>query len=184
MVARPHGDRRAIARQWQASSPDELVAGKPAHQPLQFQNAERGQDLRGSQALRAISSSTPTGWLPSWPSNDRSWSLRQSSAGWWTGGLVRGGVDLANQRAKLLKDILDRLDQAGIVTDQAVAAAAGQAVHRAGHGEDLPVLLHGVVRGGQRPAPRRGLDDHDAQTKARNDAVALGEPVWVAIGCG
>jgi|GEM_PF-2241544 len=50
MVAKPHGDRRAIARQRQASSPHELVAGEPANQPLQFQDAERGQDLRGSQA--------------------------------------------------------------------------------------------------------------------------------------
>ena len=50
MVAKPHGDRRAIARQRQALSPHELVAGKPAHQPLQLQDAERGQDLRGSQA--------------------------------------------------------------------------------------------------------------------------------------
>ena len=50
MVARPHGDRRAIARQRQAASPDELVAGKPAHQPLQLQDAERGQDLSGRQA--------------------------------------------------------------------------------------------------------------------------------------
>jgi len=89
------------------------------------------------------------------------------------GGLVRGGVDLANQRAKLLEDVVDRLDQAGAVADQAVAAAAGQAVHRAGQGEDLPVLLHGVVRGGQRSAPRRGLDDHDAQAKAGNKTVAL-----------
>jgi len=80
--------------------------------------------------------------------------------------------------------IVDRLDQAGAVTDQAVAAAAGQAVHRAGYGEDLAVLLHGVVRGGQRPAPRRGLDDHDAQAKAGNDPVALREQVQVAIGCG
>ena len=50
MVARPHGDRRANARQRQASSPDELVAGQPADQPLQLQDAERGQDLRGRQA--------------------------------------------------------------------------------------------------------------------------------------
>jgi len=50
MVARPHGDRRAIARQRQASRPDELVARKPAHQPLQLQDAERGQDLRGREA--------------------------------------------------------------------------------------------------------------------------------------
>src|SRR5208337_1604141 len=35
--------------------------------------------------VRVISSSTPTGWLSNWPSKDRSWSLRQSSAGWRTG---------------------------------------------------------------------------------------------------
>ena len=49
-------DRMAIVEQShgsgkrQAASPDELVAGKPANQPLQLQDAERGQDLRGSQA--------------------------------------------------------------------------------------------------------------------------------------
>jgi len=35
-----------------------------------------------------------------------------------------------------------------------------------------------------RPAPRRGLDDHDAQAKAGNDPVALREPVYLAIGSG
>src|SRR5271157_4070123 len=44
------GDRRAKQRIGQASSPHELVAGKPANQPLQLQDAERGQDLRSSQA--------------------------------------------------------------------------------------------------------------------------------------
>ncbi len=96
------------------------------------------------------------------------------------GGLVGGGVDFANQRAKLLEDVVDGLDQAGAVADQAVAAAAGQAVHRAGHGEDLPVLLHGMVSGGQRAAPRRGFDDHDAQAKAGNDPVALGKQFHLA----
>src|SRR5271166_1349064 len=56
---RLHSRRRSIWR-WRinetpgiadpASSPHELVAGKPANQPFQLQNAERGQDLRGSQA--------------------------------------------------------------------------------------------------------------------------------------
>jgi len=48
------------------------------------------------------------------------------------GWLVGCGVDLADQRAKFLEDVVDRLDQAGAVTDQAVAAAAGQAVPRPG----------------------------------------------------
>src|SRR5208337_525205 len=45
IVEQSHGSGKR-----QASSPDELVARKPANQPLQFQDAERGQDLRGSQA--------------------------------------------------------------------------------------------------------------------------------------
>jgi len=56
--------------------------------------------------------------------------------------LVGRGVDLADQRAKLLEDVVDGLDQAGAVADQAVAAAAGQAVHESGYGEDLAVLLY------------------------------------------
>jgi hypothetical protein len=46
----PHGDRRAIDRGRQASSSHELVAGKPANPPHQFQDAERGRDLRRGQA--------------------------------------------------------------------------------------------------------------------------------------
>ncbi len=58
---------------------------------------------------------------------------------------------------------VDGLDQLGAVADQAMAAAAGQAVHGPGHGEDLAVLLHGVVRRGKRSAARCRLDDHDAK---------------------
>ena len=61
------------------------------------------------------------------------------------GGLVGGGVDLADQRAKFLEDVVDGLDQPGAVADQAVAASARQTVHRTGNGEDLAVLLHGMV---------------------------------------
>src|SRR5208337_1429900 len=35
--------------------------------------------------------------------------------------------------------------------------------------------LTGVVRGGWRPGPRRGLDDHDAQAKAGDCSVALSQ---------
>src|SRR5271166_1300354 len=45
IVEQSHGSGKR-----QASSPDELVAGKPANQPLQLQDAERGQDLSGRQA--------------------------------------------------------------------------------------------------------------------------------------
>ena len=159
------------------TSPDELVAGKPANQPLQLQDAERGQDLSGRQAGAGDQLVDADGMVVEL-AEQRSLLVAEAKLGRVAdGGLVRGGVHLANRRAKFLEDVVDRLDQAGAVTDQAVAAAAGQAVHRAGHGEDLPVLLHGVVRGGQRPAPRRGLDDHDAQAKAGNYAISLGEQV-------
>ena len=82
------------------------------------------------------------------------------------GGLVGGGVDLADERAELLEDVVDGFDQPGAVADQAMAAAAGQAVDGAGDGEDLAVLLHRVVRrwratrsaGRPRPRPRRGIN--------------------------
>ena len=45
IVEQSHGSGKR-----QASGPDELVAGQPADQPLQLRDAERGQDLRGSQA--------------------------------------------------------------------------------------------------------------------------------------
>jgi len=177
LVARPHGDPRPIARQRQAASPDELVARKPANQPLQFQDAERGQDLSGSQAGADDQVVNADGMVVELAEQGSLLVAEAQLGRVADGGLVRGGVDLANQWAKFLKDVVDRLDQLGAVTEQAVAAAAGQAVHRAGYGEDLAVLLHGVVRGGQRPAPRRGLDDHDAQAKAGNDPVALREQV-------
>src|SRR5947209_7676082 len=99
--------------------------------------------------VRMISSSTPVGRLSSWPSSDRSWSLRASSAGWRTG---------------VFEDVVDGFDQARAVTDQPVAAAAGQTVDGAGHGEDLAILLHGVMCGRERPAPRRGFDHHHPKT--------------------
>src|SRR5271157_3522661 len=130
----------------QASSPDELVAGKPAHQPLQLQDAERGQDLSGSQAGASDQLVDADGMVVELAEQGSLLVAEAKLGRVADGGLVRGGVHLANQRAKLLEDVVDRLDQAGAVTDQAVAAAAGQAVHRAGHGEDLPVLFFTLCR--------------------------------------
>ena len=69
-------------------------------------------------------------------------------------------MDLADQGAELFEDVVDGLDESRPVADQAMAAAAGQAVNRAGDGEDLAVLLHRVVGRGERAAPRGRLD-HD-----------------------
>ena len=90
-------------------------------------------------------------------------------------GLVGAGADLLHQGAELFEDVVDGLDQPGTVADQAVAAAAGQAVDRPGDGEDLAVLLHGVARGRKRPAARGRLDDEHAQAEPGDDPVPLGE---------
>jgi hypothetical protein len=60
--------------------------------------------------VRVIRSSTPDSWLPRWPRKERSWSVRASSAGRRTGGLVGGGVDLADEQAQLFEYVVDRLD--------------------------------------------------------------------------
>ena len=151
------------------------MAGKPAHQPLQLQDAERGQDLSGSQAGAGDQLVDADGMVVEVAEQGAFLIGKGQFDRVADGGLVRGGVDLANQRAKLLEDVVDRLDQAGSVADQAVAAAAGQAVHGSGYGKDLAVLLHRMVGGGERPAPRRRLDDHHAQAKAGNYAISLGK---------
>ena len=89
--------------------------------------------------------------------------MRASSAGWRTGG-SSARCNLADQRAKLFEDIVDRLDQPRSVADQAMAAPAGQAVDGAGDGDDLAVLLHRVVGCRKGSAPRSDLDDDHAKT--------------------
>ena len=65
--------------------------------------------------------------------------------------------------AEFFEDVVDGLDQPGAVADEAMAAAAGQAVGRTGDGEDLAVLLHRVVGRRERPAPWRGFDHDHAE---------------------
>ena len=67
------------------------------------------------------------------------------------------GANLVNQGSELLQNIFDRLDQAGTVADQAMAAPAGHAIGRPGYGEDLAILFHGVLRGRERLAARGRL---------------------------
>src|SRR5271165_3251033 len=119
IVEQSHGSGKR-----QASSPDELVAGKPANQPLQLQDAERGQDLSGRQAGAGDQLVDADGMVVEL-AEQRSLLVAEAQLGRVAdGGLVRSGVHLANQRAKLLEDVVDRLDQAGSVTDQAVAEPA------------------------------------------------------------
>jgi hypothetical protein len=100
------------------------------------------------------------------------------------GGLVGCGANLAHERSELFEDVVDGFHQSRAVADQAVAAAAGETIGRARHGEALAVLLERVSRGRERSATRRGLDDDHSQAEARNDAIALATPLRRASGCG
>jgi hypothetical protein len=65
--------------------------------------------------------------------------------------------------AKLFQDVVNAFHEPRSIADEAMAAAAGEAVDGARNGEDLAVLLHRVVGRGERPAPRRGLDHDHAE---------------------
>ena len=96
--------------------------------------------------VRTISSSTPEGWLVEL-AQERPFLVGEGQLGGMADGwLVGGGVDLADQGAELFEDVVDRLDESGAVADQAVAAAACEAVDRAGHGENFAVLHSPAIR--------------------------------------
>ena len=147
--------------------------GMPADQPLHLQHAERRHHLRGGQA-GAHDQLVDAGRRVVEPAEQRALGVGERQLGGMAHRrLIRGGPDLPDQRAELFEDVVDRLDQPGAVADQAVAAAAAEAVDRPGHGEDLAVLLHGVIGRRQRAAPRRRLDHDDAQAQAGDDPVPL-----------
>ena len=150
-------NHRSTSGHWQASGPDELVSRQPADHPFELQHAQGGHDLGGRQAGGKIRSSTPVGWLLRWPSKERSWSVRASSAGWRTGG-SSARRNLADQRAELFEGVVDRLDQPGAVADQAMAAAAGQAVGRG------------------RRRPRGSVPWHDGRWRASRSGAPLRPP--------
>jgi len=80
------------------------MAGKPANQPLQLQDAERGQNLRGSQAGAGDQLVDADGMVVEL-AEQGSFLVAEAKLGRVAdGGLVRSGVHLANQRAKLLEN--------------------------------------------------------------------------------
>ena len=72
--------------------------------------------------MRTISSSTADGAVVEL-AQERALLVGEGELGGVAdGGLVGRGADLADQRAELFEDVVDRLDQPGAVADQAVAA--------------------------------------------------------------
>ena len=94
--------------------------------------------------VRAIRSST-AGRLIVELAQQRSFRVGECQLGRMTDRRLLGiGANLLDQGPKLFEDVVDRLDQPGTVADQAMAAAAGEAVGGPGDGEDLAILFHGV----------------------------------------
>ena len=107
---------------------------------------------------------------------ERSFRVGKGKLGRMTNRRLLGiGANFLNQGSKLFHDVFDGFDKAGTVTDQAMAAPAGQAVGRARDREDFAILFHGVRRGRERPAARGRFDDQDTKGQPGDDPVALGE---------
>ena len=153
--------------------------GGPAggDQSFELEDAERGHDLAGGHA-GAGDQVVDAGRLIVKLAQERSLRVGECQLGGMTDRRLVGiGADLADQWSELFHDVVDGLDQAGTVADQAMAAPAGETIGWPGNGEDLAILLHGVPRGRQRPAARGRLDDQHAQGQAGDDPIPLREQV-------
>ena len=143
------------------------MPGQPLDQALELEHAERGHDLAGGHA-GAGDQIIDGGRLIVEPAQERAFRVGKCQLGRMTNGRLLGiGANLLNERPELFEDVVDRLDQAGTVADQAMAAPARQAVGRPGDGENLAILFHGVTSGRKRPAARGRLDDQHTQGQAR-----------------
>jgi hypothetical protein len=99
-----------------------------------------------------------------WKPQERTFRVREGQLGRMADGRFLGsGANFLNERAELFEDVVDGLNQAGTVADQAMAAPARQAVGRTGDGEDFAVLFHGVRGGRQRSAAWGCFDNEHAE---------------------
>ena len=72
-------------------------------------------------------------------------------------------------------DVFDPGDQLSPLLDEAVGAGRPGIERRPRYCVHLPMLLDGVAGSNERARPECGLDHHDAQRQAGDDAVALGK---------
>ena len=84
-------------------------------------------------------------------------------------------LDRLDKRAQRLDNVIDVANQSRAVSDQIVAAIAGETVDATGDRHDFPALLHGVSRGVKCSAFSIGFDNDDAQRQSADDAVSLWE---------
>ena len=140
----------------------------PPDQPLELEHAERGHDLAGGHA-GASDQVIYSRRLIVQMAQERSFQVGECELGRMTDGwFLRGRSNFLNQRAKFFENVVNGLDQAGAVTDQAMAAPAGHAIGRPGYGDDFAILFHGVRRCGERPAARGCFHDQHTERQPGN----------------
>ena len=84
---------------------------QPADEPLQLEDAEGGHDLGGDQAGADDQLVDASGAVVELAQEHALLVGEGELGGMADGSFVRGGADLAEQRAELLKDVVDRLHQ-------------------------------------------------------------------------
>ena len=160
------------------------MLGQPPNQSFQLEHAERDHDLAGGHTGagdRSIDGSR----LIVQMARERSFKVGKCQLGRMTDGwFLRSRANFLNQRAKFFENFVNGLDQAGTVTDQAMAAPAGHAIGRPGYGKDFAILFHGVRRRRERPAARGCFHDQHTKRQPGNDPVALGESATSTSGAG
>jgi hypothetical protein len=135
--------------------------------------------------VRTISSSTPAGTFLRLP-QQRSLLIGECQFGGVANrGLVRGGLNFSHERPKLFEDVVDGFPESCALADQAVAAAAGDAVDRSGEGEALAVLFHRMVA--VESEPLRVASSTTTTPRQRPEMIRFrweNRPTWLSVAPG
>jgi hypothetical protein len=151
-----------------ASGADEARAGQPADRPLELRDVERAHDPGGDQPGPRDPLVHAGGPLAE-PAQQPAFRLGEGQPGGVADRrLAGGGAGLAPHPVGFFDDLFDDLDQPGAVADETVEAAAGQAVGRAGDGEDPAVLPPRRAGGRQRASAGRRRDHHPLGCSSRD----------------
>ena len=108
------------------------MSGDTLHEPADFQDGERRENLLGREP--GLGDQLIDGnRLIAEVAEQRSLLVGERQFGGMAdGGFVDVPLDLADERAEFLQNVVDRFDELRAVAEQFVAASAGQAVHRPG----------------------------------------------------